>query len=841
MAYTGQAVFGGTTDPVTGSWSNATALNATIVSSDITGYGVVAASFVISGTITQGTAIFEVSDDAGTTWWPIAGLQTGNNNQASTFVLTGTSASYEFATGAYNLFRVRLNPVILGSGSVAIRLSAEAFPFLTAVAITGTTNVSITGTNAVTVSGTVAVTQSGTWNVTVNTPLPAGTNVIGHVITDSGSTTAVTGTVAVTQSTNPWVVSLTSTTITGTVAVTQSTSPWVTSDQNFVTQGSTTSGEKGVLMQGAVTTSPPSYTTAQTSPLSLDTSGNLRVVGSFSAGALPDLVGTPGTLNALNAVATINAFGYNSVGMQLAAGTLVGTIVAEASLDGGTTWVGTFFDDPTVGTITSSITFGSSNTATARAILGVGGASNYRVRVSAFTSGTASCTLRANEMSDPAQEATGVVGSGTLPPIVSMTGGIDFNNIVRRNATDFQGNQQIGFGGAGATSFGRGRTAQPYTVFASKFQYDTQPLLFQTSVSGTGTVAKTANESSLTLSTGGTASGATAILQSKQYFPYEPGKSQLMFMTGVMGAIKANVAQRIGYFDANDGVFFQQDGTNLSVVQRSSTSGSPVNTTITQANWNIDKLDGTGPSGFTINNAGSNIFVIDLQWLGVGRVRYGFDINGVIVYCHQINNANTGQTSPYMNTATLPIRWEITNTGTAASTTTLKAICGAVISEGGQELPGVLQFSATNGATTIGVTTRRPVLSVQVKTTFNSITNRETIIPGSLGIFNDQSLFYEVVFNGTLTGASFNSVNSQSGMNFDVAATAISGGIIVSSGYIGTAKSSASSLLSTNPILISAPFTLDFAGTTGDILTIVATSLSGTSNVGVAVDWIEVR
>ena len=358
MAYSGQAVFGGTTDPVTGSWTNATTLNSTVVTNDITGYGVVAASFVITGTITQGTAIFEVSDDGGTTWCPISGLQTGSNNQASNFVLTGSSASFEFATGAYNLFRVRLNPVILGSGSVAIRLSAEAFPFLTAVAITGTTNVSITGTNAVTVASTVqiqgdnpsgqsnignpvkigaafnttqptvtngqivdaqatargaiivatgvdafnsaifagstALTATGTsLNVNITGGSTSGTQYTGspavasgsvvstlasgydganirpiltsttgqqHVIADSGSTTAVTGTVAVTQSTSPWVVSLTSTTITGTVAVTQSTSPWVVA--GAAASGAAKSGSP-VQIGGVFNTTQPTVTTGQ--------------------------------------------------------------------------------------------------------------------------------------------------------------------------------------------------------------------------------------------------------------------------------------------------------------------------------------------------------------------------------------------------------------------------------------------------------------------------------------------------------------------------------------------------------------------------------------------------
>src|SRR5579863_8450224 len=186
-------------------------------------------------------------------------------------------------------------------------------------------------------------------------------------------------------------------------------------------------------------------------------------------------------------------------------------------------------------------------------------------------------------------------------------------------------------------------------------------------------------------------------------------------MTGFLGAIKTNVAQRIGYFDANDGVFFYQDGTNLGVAVRTSTSGSPVTTLIPQSTWNIDKLDGTGSSGITITTANTQIFVIDLQWLGTGRVRFGFDIGGVIVYCHAINNANAGETSPYMNTGSLPCRYEITNTGTAASTTTMKAICTSVISEGGAEIVGGLQFSASNGTTTVGVTTRRPVLSIAPK------------------------------------------------------------------------------------------------------------------------------
>src|SRR5574337_1692778 len=133
--YVGQAIFGGTVDPITGSWNSSTALNAALNSSDITGYGVVEASFAVSGAISAGTIIFEVSDDGGTTWWPISGLQSGTNSQLTSYALTSGSAAFQFATGAFNMFRLRLNPQITGAGSVALRIQAEAFPYTTVVAV----------------------------------------------------------------------------------------------------------------------------------------------------------------------------------------------------------------------------------------------------------------------------------------------------------------------------------------------------------------------------------------------------------------------------------------------------------------------------------------------------------------------------------------------------------------------------------------------------------------------------------------------------------------------------------------------------------------------------------
>lgn len=93
-----------------------------------------------------------------------------------------------------------------------------------------------------------AVTNAGTFAVQNSAATPAGTNVIGHVIVDTAPSTAVTNA--------------------GTFAV---------QADSTLAQNATTSGQKAVLIQGAVTTAAPTYTTTQSSPLSLDTAGNLRV------------------------------------------------------------------------------------------------------------------------------------------------------------------------------------------------------------------------------------------------------------------------------------------------------------------------------------------------------------------------------------------------------------------------------------------------------------------------------------------------------------------------------------------------------------------------------------
>ena len=386
--------------------------------------------------------------------------------------------------------------------------------------------------------------------------------------------------------------------------------------------------------------------------------------------------------------------------------------------------------------------------------------------------------------------------------------------------------------GRNVDAFGRLRVSDPATLFDSTLQYNTAPLLWATSTTGSATVTHLPNESSARLRCT-TASGDKVIRQTKSYIRYQPGKSQRILMTGVIGAKKTNVRQRLGYFDVNNGVFFEQDSSNLKVVRRSYVSGVAVDDAVNQSAWNIDKLDGTGASGVTLDMSKAHIFVIDLQWLGSGRVRFGFSINGVIYYCHQLPLANV-LTSVYMTTANLPVRYEIENTGTTASNTDMIQICCSVQSEGGFEDDKGITHSASNGISAISVTTRRPILTVRPSVTFNSITNRGIIIPLEVELYaQTNSAFYEIVYNGTLTGASFVNIGSNSIGDYDVSATTISGGEVIDSGFI-VASASARGNIATSAksklVLCN-----DYDGTNPDRISVVVTSFSGTSSLSSAI------
>ena len=275
-----------------------------------------------------------------------------------------------------------------------------------------------------------------------------------------------------------------------------------------------------------------------------------------------------------------------------------------------------------------------------------------------------------------------------------------------------------------------------------------------------------------------TTSNSTAVAQTFRVFPYQPGKSILIYQTFVMNAAKTNLRQRVGYFSAYNGVYLEQGPNGVTFVIRTYTGGSVDDSRyVAQANWNGDKLNGTGPSGITLDLTKTQILFFDIEWLGVGNVRCGFIINGQYVVCHTFQNANQStSTKVYMQTATLPLRYEISNTDTTASNSSMTMICSTVISEGGYEQVTAQNIARAsgNGVTISNNTglTFTPLVSCRVNSTYFGA----VIVPAIVNFAAAASGTYEVVMikNGTLTGATWAAGPISSSMvDVDTAATAV--------------------------------------------------------------------
>ncbi len=214
-------------------------------------------------------------------------------------------------------------------------------------------------------------------------------------------------------------------------------------------------------------------------------------------------------------------------------------------------------------------------------------------------------------------------------------------------------------GGVGADAFGRLRSSSPLTLFDSSHRYEDNGLWTTSSGTG-GTTSFNANAGLVDLSVT-TASGSEIIRETTKVCSYQPGKSLLVMSTFVMNAPKAGLRQRIGYYGANNGVYLEKNGTaSPTFVERSYVTGALTETSVAQSSWNIDKLDGTGASGVTLDLTKAQILFMDIEWLGLGTVRMGFVIDGKLIHCHSFHHANL-ITSTYITTASLPLRYEIKN------------------------------------------------------------------------------------------------------------------------------------------------------------------------------------
>jgi hypothetical protein len=397
--------------------------------------------------------------------------------------------------------------------------------------------------------------------------------------------------------------------------------------------------------------------------------------------------------------------------------------------------------------------------------------------------------------------------------------------------------------GANLDAFSRMRVSNPLILHNSQLTYDLAPIIYEQITNGTGaTIAHDTTNRMATMTFSSTPTGGKSYMQSYEYLPYQPGRSQLIFVTFNMLSAVANVLKFAGYSDGNNGIEFQLNGTTKQFIIYSDSSAG--DETVAQSSWNLDKLDGTGPSGITLDISKTQILVIDIQALYVGRVRVGFDMGGEIIYAHEFKHANLS-TYPYIQTANLPVRCGMTCTGTVS--TTMNFICSAVISEGGSEDINVYGYTFQQDSGEIAVGTGGThMLSLRPRTTFNGITNRTRVAFIDVEIYNagNAAVQWQLCIGQAITGTTtFNNVNtSYSSSEYNTAGT-LSGSpaVVIDGGYV-SASGSVKGV--TNTAVISRyPITLNQAGAqrTLGTLTLKATSLSGTQNCYASIKFREIR
>lgn len=349
-------------------------------------------------------------------------------------------------------------------------------------------------------------------------------------------------------------------------------------------------------------------------------------------------------------------------------------------------------------------------------------------------------------------------------------------------------------GGAGGTdAFGRQRTSNPEMLFNSKLIFDNAPLYWNDAAeSGSGTSSShSTNTASVTLSVSASTAGKRT-RQTYMRFNYQPSKSQLIFMTGVLKKTGggAGIKNRMGLFDDDNGLFLENDGGSIYLVRRTYVGGSASDVRVAQSSWNVDKMDGTGPSGITLDFSKIQIFFMDFEWLGAGRVRYGFNVDGISYYAHELYNANS-LTSVYMSTPNLPLRYQIINDGTGGASS-MECVCSAVISEGGKEDIGTNLYASTG--TTV-ITAAKDQLNVLLAIRLKSAYKGCVVDILDTGIYCSTIDAYEwkLVLNPTIGGTfTFSDITNsplQSGVGNGSTNTA-SGGTVIAGGY-GTSKTAA--------------------------------------------------
>jgi hypothetical protein len=360
-----------------------------------------------------------------------------------------------------------------------------------------------------------------------------------------------------------------------------------------------------------------------------------------------------------------------------------------------------------------------------------------------------------------------------------VRGGEQFETAIQ---ADYRGQLlQQGPDSGALDAFGRQRFSQPFTLFDSMLRYSKRTDLWDEALVGGGTTNYLTNESSLELKTT-VASGDTVLRRSRRHLPYQPGKSLLFMASFVGNAPIAGLVQEVGYFDDDNGIILRTNGTSVQFVVRSSATGTIQENVVSQAQWNIDSFA-------ALDFTKANIFVTDLEWLGVGRVRCGFVVDGEIRYCHEFNHSNNID-KVYMTSAILPASYRLHNSSAIASPAVLKQICTSVVSEGGYQPTGPIYIAGRGAGSFTAISSETMVAAIRMASgrTDNIIIPSQ--IDASIGGNPASNIVaqWRLRLNPTVSGTWLSADNDRGNVQVMSSGT-FSGGTIIGAGLVASRSS----------------------------------------------------
>ncbi len=372
------------------------------------------------------------------------------------------------------------------------------------------------------------------------------------------------------------------------------------------------------------------------------------------------------------------------------------------------------------------------------------------------------------------------------------------------------------------------RTAKSKPLFNRSERYDLEESIYFSSTTASGaTITHDSNKVARVMSVSTTV-GSKAVRRTRRRFRYVKGSPQYIIITGNLQGKVAGVNKTIGQFSDNNGFIIQLNGTTARVGIRSSTTGSVVDSWVTEDSWD-DPLDGTGVSGVTIDWSKQHFFQIDYAWLGTADVRFGIYHEGKVIYFHTIKSSNI-LTTVYSQTAVLPIRMEIEQiSGSSAST--MEITCLAVYTDDGDTLAGSVRSGSTGAVEQTVSTTEQIFFGLRVNSSY-----RANIKPIDYQVFipsGNATVYFKVLFNPTIVGGSWAAVGSGSTAETLSSYTSFSGGTIMDEGYAAVGSNSGVKDLKSDIELG------DDLSNASDVLVLVARTTSSNSKMLFSGTWRE--